>query len=214
LQVANTGTAAARDVELIAQLPRGMKFVQTDSQGQYDPRMHAVIWSLAELPPASSGPVKLTMLPVEPGEQKLVIKGTAGLGLSATAEQVVNVMQSEELLHTVKDFDDVIEVGSETTYEIRIVNNGTKAATNVRIAAQMPPGMAAVDGQGPTRASADATQVIFEPLPRLNPQEEVIYKVLAQGRQPGDHIVRVQLASDEWKTPVTREESTRVYQDR
>jgi hypothetical protein len=78
----------------------------------------------------------------------------------------------------------------------------------------MPPGIAAVEGQGPTRATPDATQVVFEPLPRLNPQEEVIYKVIAQGRQPGDHIVRVQLSSDEWKTPVSREESTRVYQDR
>jgi uncharacterized repeat protein (TIGR01451 family) len=214
LQVANTGTAPARDLELVARLPRGMKFVMTDSQGQYDPAMHAVFWSLAELPPAQSGKVKITTLPVEPGEQKLVVEGRAQLGLTAAAEQVVNVMQSEELLHTVKDTDEVIEVGSETTYEIRVVNSGTKAATNVRIAAQMPPGIAAVDGQGPTRAAADATQVVFDPLPRLNPQEEVIYKIIAQGRQAGDHIVRVQLSSDEWKTPVSREESTRAYQDR
>jgi hypothetical protein len=78
----------------------------------------------------------------------------------------------------------------------------------------MPPGMAAVHGEGPTRAGGDASQVEFEPLARLNPQEEVVYKVQVQGKQPGDHIVRVQLSSDEWPTPVTREESTRVYQDR
>src|SRR5262249_9366740 len=113
-----------------------------------------------------------------------------------------------------KDVDEVIEVGSETTYEIRVTNTGTKAATNVRITALMPPGMAAVNGEGPTRAGGDATQVTFEPLARLNPQEEVLYKVQVQGKQPGDHIVRVQLSSDEWPTPVTREESTRVYQDR
>ena len=41
----------ARDVELAAFLPRGMKFVDTDSQGQYDAAQHAVFWSLAELPP-------------------------------------------------------------------------------------------------------------------------------------------------------------------
>jgi hypothetical protein len=35
-----------------------------------------------------------------------------------------------------------------------------------------------------------------------------------QGLKAGDHIVRVQLASDEWPTAVTREESTRVYEDR
>jgi uncharacterized repeat protein (TIGR01451 family) len=214
LQVANPGTAAAQDVELVAYLPRGMKFVQADAHGQYDPADHAVYWSLAELPPAKAGAVKLTTLPIEPGEQRLKVEGRAGMGLTAVQEQVVQVEQAAELLHTVKDLDEVIEVGSETTYEIRVTNVGTKAATNVRVQVQMPPGMAALQGDGPTRAQGDATQVVFEPLPRLLPQEEVIYRVQVQGRQPGDHLVRVLLASDEWPTPVAREESTRVYQDR
>ena len=214
LQVANPGTAPAQDVELVAFLPRGMKFVQADAHGQYDPADHAVYWSLAELPPAKAGVVKLTTLPTEPGEQRLKVEGRAELGLTAVQEQVVQVEQAAELLHAVKDLDEVIEVGSETTYEIRVTNVGTKAATNVRIHVQMPPGMAALSGDGPTRASGDATQVVFEPLPRLLPQEEVIYRVQVQGRQPGDHLVRVLLASDEWPTPVAREESTRVYQDR
>jgi uncharacterized repeat protein (TIGR01451 family) len=214
LQVANPGTAAAHDVELIAMLPRGMKFVAADSQGQYDPGQHAIFWSLAELPPAKAGAVKLTLLPTESGEQRLRIDGRGALGLTAGSEQVVQVDQAAELFHTVKDFDEVIEVGSETAYEIRVSNKGTKAATNVRVAAQMSAGMAAISGEGPTRAGGDATQVVFEPLARLNPGEEVIYKVQVQGKQPGDHIVRVQLSSDEWPTPVTREESTRVYEDR
>jgi uncharacterized repeat protein (TIGR01451 family) len=214
VQIANPGTAAARDVELAALLPRGMKFVSADSQGQYDPSQHAVFWSLAELPPMQKGSVKLTTLAVEPGDQKLMAEGRAALNLSAVAEQVVHIEQAPELVHTVKDLDEVIEVGSETTYEIRVMNQGTKAATNVRVTAIMPAGIAAVNGEGPTRPSGDATQVSFEPLARLNPQEEVIYKVHVKGTQPGDHLVRVQVSSDEWQTPVTREESTRVYQDR
>lgn len=214
VQVANPGTAAARDVELIAHLPRGMKFVATDSMGQYDVSQHAVHWSLAELPQATKGAVKLTLLPVEAGDQPLRVEGRGALGLAAVGEQVVRVEQAAELVHTVKDLDEVIEVGSETTYEIRVLNKGTKAASNVRVAALMSPGMAAIHGEGPTRAAGDATQIAFEPLARLNPQEEVIYKVQAQGRQPGDQIVRVQISSDEWPAPVTREESTRVYQDR
>ncbi len=214
LQIANPGTAAARDVELVAFLPRGMKFVATDAQGQYDAAQHAVFWSLEELPPAKAGAVKLTALPVEPGEQRLRVEGRADLGLTAASEQLVQVEQSAEVVFTVKDVDEVIEVGSETTYEIRVTNSGTKAATNVRIAAQLPPELAALNGEGPTRAAGDVAQITFEPLARLNPQEEVIYKVQVQGKQPGDHKISVQLASDEWPTPVIREESTRVYQDR
>jgi len=124
------------------------------------------------------------------------------------------VEQVAELLHTIKDVADVIEVGSETTYEIRVLNQGTKAATNVRVVAAMPPGMAALSGDGPTRATGDATQIVFEPLAALRPQEEVVWRIQAKGLAAGDQIVRVQLASDESPTPVTREESTRVYQDR
>ncbi|HEX5104235.1 MAG TPA: hypothetical protein VFV87_10515 [Pirellulaceae bacterium] len=214
LSIANPGTAAAREVELAAFLPRGMKFVDTDSQGQYDPAQHAVFWSLEELPASKAGAVKLTTLPIEPGEQRIRIEGHANLGLAAEGEQIVQVEQSAELVHSVNDVEEVIEVGSETTYEIRVTNTGTKAATNVRIAAQLPAEMQALGGEGPTRATGDAQKVIFEPLARLNPQEEVIFKIQVQGLKPGDHIVRVQLASDEWPNPVTREESTRVYEDR
>jgi uncharacterized repeat protein (TIGR01451 family) len=214
LSVGNPGTAPARDVELVAFLPRGMKFVESDSQGQYDPAQHAVFWSLEELPPSKAGAVKLTTLPIEPGEQRLRIESRAGLGLAAESEQIVQVEQSAELVHSVNDLEEVIEVGTETTYEVRVTNTGTKAATNVRVAALLPAEMQALGGEGPTRAEGDAQKVIFEPLARLNPQEEVIFKVQVQGLRPGDHIVRVQLASDEWPTPVTREESTRVYEDR
>jgi uncharacterized repeat protein (TIGR01451 family) len=213
LQVANPGTAVARDVELAAFLPRGMRFVSTDSQGQYDAQQHAVLWSLAELQPGQAGAVKLLLAPIEPGEQRIQLEGRAALGLTAKGEQTVQVEQAAELVHTVKDLDEVIEVGSETTYEIRVSNTGTKAATNVRIAALMPPGLAAISGDGPTRASGDATQIVFAPLERLNPREEVIYKVQVQSKQAGDQIVRVQLSADDLPT-VTREESTRVYQDR
>jgi uncharacterized repeat protein (TIGR01451 family) len=214
VSVANPGTAPARDVELVAYLPRGMKFVESDSQGQYDSTQHAVFWSLEELPASKAGSVKLTTLPIEPGEQRLRIEGKADLGLTVSGEQIVQVEQSAELLHTVKDADEVIEVGSETAYLIKVSNVGTKAATNVRVVALLPAGIKGTAGEGPTRATGDATQIVFEPLTKLEPQEEVTFRVLVQGVAPGDHIVRVQLSSDEWPTPVTREESTRVYEDR
>lgn len=214
VSVANPGTAAARNVDLVAYLPRGMRFVEAESQGQYDQSQHAVFWSLEELPPSKAGSVKLTTMPIEPGEQRLRIEARADLGLAVAGEQIVQVEQSAELLHSVKDADEVIEVGSETTYLIKVSNVGTKAATNVRVAALLPPEIQGKAGEGPTKATGDATRVIFEPLAKLDPQEEVIFKVQVQGVAPGDHIVRVQLSSDEWPTPVTREESTRVYEDR
>lgn len=213
LSVNNPGTAAARDVELVAYLPRGMKFVETDAQGQYDPQQHAVFWSLEELPATKGGNVKLTAMPMEVGDQKLRIEGRADLGLNTAFEQVVSVDASAELVHTIADLSDPIEVGGETTYEVRVKNIGTKTATNIRVATLLPPELKALSGEGPTRAANDGSRVIFEPLARLNPQEEAVFRVQANAQKAGDFIIRVQLSSNEWPTPVTREESTRVYSD-
>ena len=43
------------------------------------------------------------------------------------------------------------EKGGETTYDIHVVNQGSKAATNVRLLAILPQGLKALAAEGPTR---------------------------------------------------------------
>jgi uncharacterized repeat protein (TIGR01451 family) len=101
VSVANPGTASAREVELMATLPKGMKFVSADGEGQYDPRQHAVFWSLEELPPSKAGSVTLTTVPTEPGEQRLLVEGKAELGLTNSGEQIVQVVTAAVLFFSI-----------------------------------------------------------------------------------------------------------------
>ena len=55
---------------------------------------------------------------------------------------------------------------------------------------------------------------MFEPLARLAPKADALYKIRVKGLVDGDHRIRVQILSDEMQRPVTREESTLVYADR
>ena len=59
----------------------------------------------------------------------------------------------------------------------------------------------------------DGQQVIFAPLDRLAPEAEVVYRVQVRGIQAGDHVIRVQIVSDDTRVAVSKEESTRVYAD-
>jgi uncharacterized repeat protein (TIGR01451 family) len=213
VQVANPGTAPAKNVELVTYLPNGLKFVSTDNQGQYDPQRHAVYWSLTELPATKSGAVTLTALPVETGEQKLRVEGRADLGLANDSEHVVAVDGLAELFFTIVDVADPIEVGSETAYEIRLTNHGSKTDTNVQLTAQLPDELAPVSGEGPAHATVNGQQVQFQPIARLAPGEEAIYRIAARGARAGNSLVRVQVESDELATPVSKEEHTRVYSD-
>lgn len=211
--VANRGTAAAKEVELAAFLPKGFKFVETNNAGQYDPQKHAVFWSLAELPASEAGTVQLIAIPVEPGEQKLRVEGRADLGLADSREQSVVVESVAQLLFDVTDSADPIEVGSDTVYQVRIVNQGTKTATNVRVAAQVPAELQAVGGNGPGKAEVEGQRVLFEPLARLAPKGEAVYRIQVRGLKAGDPRIRVQVACDEIQSPVTKEEATKVYSD-
>lgn len=213
LFVSNPGTAPARQVELVAHLPRGLKFVSANNAGQYEPATQTVHWLLEELPANDSDKVELVTLPIEAGEQKIRLMGKADKGLAAEREQPVLIEGVAAIKFEVVDVNDPIEKGGETIYDIHVVNQGSKAATNVRIAAVLPAGMKAIMAEGPTRHTMEPSRVQFEGLARLAPKADTHYKIRVKGLQPGDLRMRVQLMTDELQEPVTKEESTRVYAD-
>jgi uncharacterized repeat protein (TIGR01451 family) len=211
--VSNPGTAPAKEVELVAHLPKGLEFVEANNAGQYDAQTNSVRWLLEELPPNETGQVTLTTLPVEPGEQLLRLEGTAERGLSAQEEETIQIEGVAAILFQVVDAADPIEVGGETTYEIRVVNQGSKAATNVQLRGELPAELKPLDAQGPVRYAIEGQSVTFEPLARLAPKADTTFRLRVQGLQAGDLRAQFLLKTDEMETPVTKEESTRVYAD-
>ena len=211
--VSNPGTAAAKQVELVAYLPPALKFVSANNAGHYFEADRTVHWRLEQLPSKESGAVQLVTVPIEPGQQKLRLRGTAQRGLEVEREQPILIDGISAILFQAADTVDPVEVGKETTYEIRVVNQGSKAATNVRITVMLPPELKFVAAEGPSRYNIDGNQVVFEGLARLAPKADTTYQVRAQGLRPGDLRTRIQLMTDEMQTPVTKEESTRVYAD-
>ena len=112
-----------------------------------------------------------------------------------------------------KDRVDPIEVGSETTYEIRVENQGTEDAANVQFVASIPPGMRPVSAQGPTDYKIQGNKIVFDKISRLPAKRESSYTVRVEGVQPSDHRFKVEMFSDSMSAPVVEEESTRVYAD-
>jgi uncharacterized repeat protein (TIGR01451 family) len=213
VSVSNPGTATAKEVELVTRLPRGLKFVSANNAGHYDAKSHTVTWSLAELPPAETGTVMLTAIPTEPGEQRLRAEGRAQQNLSDEKEQITTVEGVAAVLFEVMDIADPVEVKGEAQYEIRVTNQGSKAADNVQLAALLPPELKFISGDGPTRVAAQGQVVRFEPIARLAPKADVTYRIVTQGLRPGDLRIKVQLMTADLREPVTKEESTRVYAD-
>lgn len=213
VRIDNPGTAAAKDVQLVTHLPKGMQFVSANNMGEYDSSTHSVHWSLVELPANEHGTVELVALPTEPGSQTLQVATKARQGLEDATDKRVLVEGLSALMFEVEDLEGLIEIGGETTYEIRVRNQGSKAATNVQVVALMPPGIRPISGQGETRHAIQGERVVFAPLAQLAPKSDTTFRIQVQGVRPGDQRVRVQITSDDLQQPITKEVSTKVYAD-
>ena len=213
LSVSNPGTAPAQQVELVAYLPPGLKFVNANNAGYYDDSTRTVRWRLEELPANETGSVELVTMPVEAGQHAIKLRGSAQKGLNVEKEQPVMVEGIAAILFQVVNTANPIEIGGESTYEVRVVNQGSKASSNVRLTALLPPELKPVAAEGPTRNTLEGNQVVFDGLARLAPKADTTYRVRVKGLKPGDLRARFQLQTDEMQTPVTKEESLRVYAD-
>ena len=212
--IENPGTADAQNVAITTQLPRGLKFVSTNNSGRYDAATHSIRWTLATLPARNFGTVQFTGLPTTKGSFNIAARANADKGLKDSKEHPLAVEGLAALLFEVKDNVDPIEVGGETTYQIRVQNQGTEVAKNVRFVASVPKGMQPVSAEGPTNYRIDGNRIVFEAISSLPAKGVSTYNVRVEGLQENDHRFHVEMLSDGMNTPVVEEESTRVYSDK
>ena len=213
IEVANPGSAPAANAQVIDTLPPEFEFVEASDGGKFDPATRAVTWSLGALPAGQKQMISVKGLAKGAGDPINQAVAQADGGLEAKASIAVHLEGVPALLLEVVDLEDPIEVGAETVYEIRVVNQGTSATTNLQIIATVPAGMTTRDATGPAPHRLQGQQVIFEKLPSLAAKADALYRVKVVGDKPGDMRFKVQMTSDQLRSPVYEEESTRVYKD-
>ena len=215
LKVTNPGSAPANGVEVKEVIPAGFKFHQANNGGQFQEGTRLVTWNLDNLPPGQSKDLAVDLIPIDVGEHRLIAHVKTARGLKSEAELRTVVEGLSSLFMEVSHADDPIEVGAETAYEIRVANTGTKTETNVEVVCTLPAQLEFKGAKCTTtlRYRQEGRELIFEPLPRLAPKADVIYRVQVKGIAPGDIRFRTRFRADGLKEPVLREESTRIYSD-
>ena len=211
LVVANPGTASAKNVELVVYLPKEVQFVSTNQSGVYEKSTHTVHWALEELPPQESGEIELVVLPIKSGEHTIRFAGNGQNGLKAEEMQSLSVDGLAALSFEVACLSNLIEVGRDTVYEVRVSNRGTKSSGNVVVTANLSEGMNFASAEGPVRYNSNNGVIQFEPLAQLESKGEKVYRITAKCLADGDHRISVKVKSDELQAPITKEESTRVF---
>lgn len=230
LTLANPGTATTDPITMYTVLPEGFEFIQASDQASYNPTNRAVAWKLGGLAPGASRTVtvKLRAIAAADGSLRTIAQATpeqAPIGQAGVnpARQVVRPLEAKTetaiksegvaaVRFEVIDLEDPVEVGKEAVYEIRVTNQGTGICSNIQLVAALGEGTVYTGSSGPTQIKVQGQHLVFEPIPTLAVKGEVVYRVRVKGTLAGEARFRVQLTSDQVRTPVIKEESTRFYQ--
>src|SRR5262249_3923452 len=182
-KVSNPGTAPANGVTLINQIPQGFKFASASNDGRHDFASRTVYWQMGDLPAGQSQEVTLDLIAVNPGEHKNKATVSAARGLKAETESVTRVEGVAALLMEVVDLDDPVEKDSETSYEVRVTNTGSKTETNVHLSCTVPEKMEFLGAKAPqgVQMRVDGKQIDFDPLPKLAPRADAIFRIRVKG---------------------------------
>jgi uncharacterized repeat protein (TIGR01451 family) len=214
LEVVNPGQAPATSVHVVDTLPDGLDFVSASDGGTYTADTRTVDWNVGTLNPGETRAVTLRLLAKTAGDFVNQAVAHGDRGLEAKAGAPVHVEGIAAMTFEVVDLDDPVEVGAETTYEIRVVNQGSAAALNVQIQTVVPDGMTPLGGDGPSAVHLDGQKVSFDPVPKLAARADALFRVRVRAVKKGDWRFKAYLTCDQLQRPVYEEESTLVYDDK
>jgi uncharacterized repeat protein (TIGR01451 family) len=213
LTVTNDGGAPLNNIHVTHVIPEGFHFVRADRGGEFDDGSRTVTWNIEHLDVQQTTPVKLELVSTQIGKGVHTVAAVAEQGARSEQKLETVVDGVASLAVEIVKQADPVEVGVETGYEIHIRNDGSKAATNVAVACDVPSVLEVLRTEGATSVAETGGQVSFQPLPFLDPGKAAIYRVHVRARAEGSHRFAVRLTADSIKEPLTYTELTKFYKD-
>jgi uncharacterized repeat protein (TIGR01451 family) len=208
INVVNDGPVTLRGVEVEDLLPPRSTYVpgSADHNGQLVAAENKkLLWRLGTLLPRESRTVTFKVRANEVGTF-LNVARARGLdpdGQPVTSQDSTATTQisgAATLYMEVRDSRDPLFVSEETSYSITIRNTGTAPAANIRVVADVPPGltvkrMSPPDDPGATAFRPGEARIAFGAF-TLQPGESKSFEVGVQVQQPGVWRFRTTLTSD------------------
>jgi uncharacterized repeat protein (TIGR01451 family) len=213
IKVTNPGDAAASNVTVADIVPDGFKVLAASDGGRHDFSTRTVSWFLGEIAPGQSHEVKFEVQAINPGEFAHKASAVGARGLRAESELTTRVEGLSALMLEMVDTEDPIEVSSETAYEVRITNTGSKVETDIKLEASIPDKMEFKSATGPVRFHEEGKKIVFEPIEKLAPKADAIFHINVKAVEAGTVRFKIQMTSTNLVEPVIKMEATRIYSD-
>lgn len=213
LKVTNPGDAAATNVTVADMVPAGFKVLAASDGGRHDFQTRTVSWFLGEIGPGQSREVKVEVQAINPGDHEHKASAVGARGLRADSKLMTKVEGLAALLVEMVDTEDPIEAGGDTGFEVRVTNTGSKAEGDIKLVATVPDKMQFKNAQGPVKYQQEGNRIVFEPIEKLAPRADAIFRINVKAMESGIARFKIQVSSASMTDPVMKEEATRIYTD-
>jgi len=202
--VSNTGDTTLANVVVTDNAPAQTTIVEA-------PRAtvsgNGATWTIAEMKPGAKQTFSMKLTSKVAGTHCNKVTATSG-PLSDSAEACTVWRGIAAVLLEAVDDPDPIQVGENTTYTIKVTNQGFADIHNMKIVAIFD---TAVTPTSTAQGSISGKTVTFPVVSNLAAKQVMTYKIVVKGTTVGDARNKIVLTSDELKTPVEETESTTVY---
>ena len=209
----NDGAAATNNVRVLHKVAEGFEFVKADHGGQFNPEDATISWFLGRMEPGQSANVNVELKTKTIGNYVHHVRALSEHNVKSDAQIQTRIEGTAQLVLEIADLDDPVEIGAETGYKVVVQNDGSKAAQNVSVSYELPPGVELISATGPTQHIAENGVVVFKSLAALAPGDSIEFQVIVRGTIEGNQRFRARLASDSIRDPLLFEELTRFYRD-
>ncbi|MFO0935781.1 MAG: hypothetical protein U0798_04590 [Gemmataceae bacterium] len=219
--VMNEGTVPLKDVTVKETFPAAFRYISSSCANSIEPG--AVTWKVGSLAAGEKKEYTYDAQAVCPGPCTHLVKAVGSRNTIAEASAKTLVSGIPAMRMEVVDLTDPVEKGGETTYEIRLTNTGTQSDTHLVLECHIPPEMTFVSATGPTKElervgvdfndkkPANRSLITFEPVAELSPKMEAVFRIKVKAQKSGDARFKATLTSTHLTSPVSKEESTRIY---
>lgn len=207
-EVKNTGDAPSAGTIVEVQVPAGLTFRSATDNGTVTGS--TLTWNLGSLAPGASKKVCANFTGANGGSYAFKASGRGVCADLVTSDCGVFIQGVNAILVEVVDDPDPIQVGEQTTYTIRIVNQGggldlLGVAVKAVLPAEINPVTASSGGQ------ISGKTVTWAQVARLPLKQSLTYTIVGKAVAAGDARLKVEVVTSDRQVPITELESTTTY---
>jgi uncharacterized repeat protein (TIGR01451 family) len=212
LELANPGSNSSGTIRLTQVLPEGLEFTSASHGGRHNPATQTISWTLEGLAPQQKHEVTFQARARNQGDWALA----ASLQIEGLAEvrttHAIRIAASPLLRLEVTAHDNPVTLASETTYEVRVYNQGTVPASGVRLRMVLPDNLLPIQASAPTRWQIQGQQVHFAPVEQMRGRVAAVYRIRMRGVREGIGRFRIELTAEGLPKPIEQELTCRIQQ--